>query len=43
MVRYAIDQGIDRVEGLKAFANEGYGYRAELSSDADWVFVRRHD
>ncbi len=40
MARYAIDRRLDRAEGLKDFNAEGYGYRPELSSDEDWVFMR---
>jgi uncharacterized protein len=42
MARYAIDQRIDRAEDLKHFAADDYGFRPELSSGGDWVFVRRH-
>jgi len=40
MARYAIDNRIDRVEGLKAFDLDGYRYRPDLSTPADWVFAR---
>ena len=42
MVRYAIDQRIDRAEGLKAFDLDGYGFRPALSTPGDWVFTRPH-
>jgi cytoplasmic iron level regulating protein YaaA (DUF328/UPF0246 family) len=40
MTHYAITHQIDRAEGLKEFAEEGYGFRKDLSSDKAWVFVR---
>jgi cytoplasmic iron level regulating protein YaaA (DUF328/UPF0246 family) len=41
MARYAIDNRIDRAEGLKAFVQAGYAFDASASSEEDWVFVRR--
>ncbi|MBI5938993.1 MAG: peroxide stress protein YaaA [Caulobacterales bacterium] len=41
MARYAIDGRIDRIEGLKDFAVEGYAFRKDLSTESDWVFLRR--
>lgn len=40
MARYAIDNRIDRAEGLKDFAVEGYAFQMEQSSDTEWVFLR---
>jgi cytoplasmic iron level regulating protein YaaA (DUF328/UPF0246 family) len=40
MARYAIDGRIDRAEGLKGFNADGYAYRADLSTERDWVFTR---
>jgi cytoplasmic iron level regulating protein YaaA (DUF328/UPF0246 family) len=40
MARYAIDGRLDRAEQLKAFDRASYRFRPELSSDAEWVFVR---
>ena len=40
MARYAIDNRIDQVEGLKAFDLDGYAFRADLSTEADWIFAR---
>lgn len=40
MARYMIDHRIDRADGLKDFDSEGYGFRADLSKDDDWVFTR---
>jgi cytoplasmic iron level regulating protein YaaA (DUF328/UPF0246 family) len=40
MARYAVDQRIDRADGLKGFTVAGYGFDAALSSDTDWIFTR---
>ncbi len=40
MARYAIHHRIDRAEGLKDFAGEGYTYRPDMSDAAVWVFAR---
>ncbi len=40
MARYMIDHRVDRPEGLKDFNVAGYTFRADLSSDGDWVFSR---
>jgi len=40
MTRFVIDQRIDRPEGLKDFAEEGYGFRSDLSSDDRLGFTR---
>ena len=40
MTRYAIDNRIDRAEGLKDFNRAGYRYRADLSGPMEWVFTR---
>src|SRR6185312_11059920 len=40
MTRFAIDQRIDRAEGLKGFDVAGYGFDAALSRRDDWVFTR---
>jgi len=40
MARYMIDHRIDRPDGLKAFNVAGYAFRADLSSEVDWVFTR---
>jgi len=41
MARFAIDNRIDRAEGLKGFDVAGYGFDAALSKESDWVFTRR--
>lgn len=40
MMRYAIDNGVNTVEGLKGFNTAGYAYQPELSSDTKLVFRR---
>jgi cytoplasmic iron level regulating protein YaaA (DUF328/UPF0246 family) len=40
MARYAIDRRVDRAEDLKAFDLDGYRFRPDLSTPADWVFAR---
>ncbi len=42
MARYAIDQRIDRAEGLKGFDTAGYAFQADQSTGGDWVFCRKH-
>jgi uncharacterized protein len=41
MARYMITQRIDRPEGLKDFAEDGYCYDAMLSKPHQWVFTRK--
>jgi cytoplasmic iron level regulating protein YaaA (DUF328/UPF0246 family) len=41
MARFAIDRRVERAEDLKAFDTQGYGFRAEVSTTADWVFASR--
>lgn len=40
MARYLLSEGIDRPDGLKAFALDGYRYEAALSSETSLLFVR---
>jgi cytoplasmic iron level regulating protein YaaA (DUF328/UPF0246 family) len=40
MARFAIDQRLDRAEGLKDFTEAGYGFDAQASTAEDWVFTR---
>ncbi|HLS16589.1 MAG TPA: peroxide stress protein YaaA [Paenalcaligenes sp.] len=40
MMRYAIDEGVTTVEGLKDFNGEGYRYDAEASTEQRLVFRR---
>jgi hypothetical protein len=41
MARFAIDNRIERAEGLKAFTVAGYAFDKAASTPEDWVFVRR--
>ncbi len=43
MARYAIDQRLDRPEGLKDFKVAGYAYQAGLSTPEEWIFSRTLD
>ena len=40
MVRYAIDNKLQEVEGLQDFDYDGYRLNQELSHDDNWVFCR---
>jgi cytoplasmic iron level regulating protein YaaA (DUF328/UPF0246 family) len=40
MARFIIDNRIDRAEGLKGFDLDGYSFKPNLSTEADWVFAR---
>lgn len=40
VARWAIDNRIDRAEKLKGFDAEGYRFRQDLSTDAEWTFSR---
>jgi cytoplasmic iron level regulating protein YaaA (DUF328/UPF0246 family) len=40
MARYAIDNRIDRVDGLKDFTQAGYAYDASVSTAEEWIFTR---
>ncbi len=42
MARFAIDARVEHREQLKRFDAEGYRFRDDLSSDAEFVFVRPH-
>lgn len=41
MARYAADHHVELAEDLKNFDYEGYGFKANLSSETDWVFTRK--
>ena len=41
MARHAVTQRLESVEGLKAFAAEGYAYDAAASDGQRWVFRRK--
>lgn len=40
MARYAIDQRLDRAEGLKDFSLGGYSFQPSLSKNEEWTFLR---
>ena len=40
MARYAIEGRVEKAEALKAFDLDGYRFRPDLSTEADWVFAR---
>jgi cytoplasmic iron level regulating protein YaaA (DUF328/UPF0246 family) len=40
MARFLCEQRIDRPEGLKDFAADGYAFQPAMSDDTNWVFVR---
>ena len=41
MARYVIKRRLEASQELKAFDGDGYGYRADLSDDANWVYTRQ--
>ncbi|MEN9886227.1 MAG: hypothetical protein RL758_805 [Pseudomonadota bacterium] len=43
MTRFAAEQGIDRVDGLKGFNLEGYAFDKKASTAGKWLFRRRAD
>ncbi|MBN2647464.1 MAG: peroxide stress protein YaaA [Thiotrichales bacterium] len=43
MARYAADQQLEDAEGLKYFDYEGYAFAPDLSSETDWVFLRKQE
>ena len=40
MARWAVDNRVERVEDLKAFDLDGYGFDKAASSDGEWIFIR---
>ncbi|HIF05509.1 MAG TPA: peroxide stress protein YaaA [Gemmatimonadetes bacterium] len=40
MARFMVQNRVERVDDLKGFGEDGYGFEPELSSDGDLVFVR---
>jgi len=40
MARFAIERRADAAADLQAFDTDGYAFRAEASTDTDWVFAR---
>ena len=41
MARYIVTRRLDRPEGMKDFAEEGYRFRPAASSEHQWVFSRK--
>ncbi|WLD59585.1 peroxide stress protein YaaA [Salinispirillum sp. LH 10-3-1] len=41
MVRYMAEHQLTKPEQLKAFDTDGYAFNAELSSNREWVFLRK--
>ncbi len=42
MARFAVDHRVEHREQLKRFDSEGYRFRDDLSTEAEFVFVRPH-
>lgn len=40
MLRYAAQKGLEEINKLKEFSEEGYCYREEWSSSTEWVFTQ---
>lgn len=40
MARFALENGVDRADGLKDFTGGGYRFSASHSQEAEWVFTR---
>ncbi len=40
MARFALEQGIQKADDLKAFDGGGYRFQADLSNNENWVFTR---
>jgi len=40
MARFIVQNRIDRPEGIKDFSSDGYGFRPDISNQAQWVFTR---
>jgi len=41
MARFAVDERVDRPEGLKDFNGGGYTFQPDLSNEKTWTFTRR--
>ncbi len=41
MARFIIKNNIKKSEDLKGFNIDGYGFKAELSDNDNWVFTRK--
>lgn len=42
MARWAIDNRVERSSDLRAFTLDGYNFRADLSGENEWVFLRHY-
>lgn len=40
MAKYAIENKIDTIDGLKNFDTDGYAFSEHLSNEKEWVFIR---
>ena len=40
MARYIVQQRLTEPDGIKEFGESNYVFRADLSSEHEWVFVR---
>ena len=40
MARFAVQNRVDRAEGLKDFTTDGYAFDKAASTDSDWIFTR---
>jgi len=40
MARFAIDERLEKVEDLKAFDRDGYGFDKAASTENEWIFIR---
>ncbi|MGY8997348.1 MAG: peroxide stress protein YaaA [Alphaproteobacteria bacterium] len=40
IARFVVQNRLDRPEGLKDFAEDGYQFRQDLSDDDTYVFIR---
>ena len=41
MARFVVKNRVDRLDGLKDFAEEGYGFRPDMSDDDRLLFCAR--
>lgn len=41
MARYAADHRVENAEDLKYFDTDGYKFNPQMSSETDWVFIRK--
>ena len=41
LLAYCIEHQVQTLEALQAAKFDGYSYRADLSSELDWVYVKK--